>query len=372
VAAAALMLIGLECVFVSASASGRMDMMNAALGVAGLALYLRFREEQLSIAVVTSHVLVMASGLTHPNGILYLAALLFLMIYFDGRRIGWREIGLAVIPYGVGAAGWGLYILEAPAHFRTQFFGNMSDGSRLRYWSVPWLGVRAEFIGRYLGYFGSSDPRGAVQWLKMVIPAVQMIGVAGFLRVPQIREQRGYRALLALAVIPFSILAVSDGQKLPYYLIHTVPALDAVLAAWVIHRADSPRLGWAVRAIAGVFLISQVSLSAYRIAQNPYRTRYLPAVTFLKQTSTASSLIMGSPALDFGLGFDGHVLDDPRLGYYSGKTADFVVVADVDYAQYLEGYKVDEPAVYQHVVKRLAEDYRLVYDHAGRRIYVHR
>jgi 4-amino-4-deoxy-L-arabinose transferase-like glycosyltransferase len=373
VATAAVIFIALDCVFVSTSASGRMDMMNAALGAAGLAVYLRWRERHFSWAIFMAHALVMAGGLTHPNGILYLAGLLFLMLYFDRQSIGWRQIGLAAIPYAAGGASWGLYILEDPANFMTQFFGNVSDGSRMRYSSAPWLGIEAEFVGRYLGYFGMAPETAGPSRLKIVIPIIQMIGVAGFLGMAELREQRGYRALAALAVMSFLILAVLDGQKLPYYLIHTVPFFDAMLAAWVVHRsARSARPVWAVSLIVGAFMISQVSISAYRIAQNPYQTRYLPVIAFLNQRSTPTSLIMGSAALAFGLGFDGHVLDDPRLGYHSGKTADFVVVGDVDYAQYFENYKDKEPAVYEYVVKRLASDYQMVYDHAGRQIYERR
>jgi hypothetical protein len=81
---------------------------------------------------------------------------------------------------------------------------------------------------------------------------------------------------------------------------------------------------------------------------------------------------MGSAALDFGLGFEGAVIDDSRLGYHSGKSPDFIVVGDVDYAQYFEGYRTDEPAVYRFIVERLAKDYRLVYDRDAQKIYARR
>jgi 4-amino-4-deoxy-L-arabinose transferase-like glycosyltransferase len=77
VAALAAALIALDCSFIATASSGRMDMMNAALGMAGLATYLCLREQHLPIAVLAGHSLVCASGLTHPNGILYFASLLF-------------------------------------------------------------------------------------------------------------------------------------------------------------------------------------------------------------------------------------------------------------------------------------------------------
>ena len=66
------------------------------------------------------------------------------------------------------------------------------------------------------------------------------------------------------------------------------------------------------------------------------------------------------------------MIDDPRVGYYSGKAAGYIVVGDVDYSEYFESYRVEEPSVYRHIVQRLANEYRMVYDHAGQKIYARR
>jgi 4-amino-4-deoxy-L-arabinose transferase-like glycosyltransferase len=373
VAALAAALIALDCSYIATASSGRMDMMNSALGMAGLAAYLCLRERHLLIAVLVSHSLVCASGLAHPNGILYFTSLLFLMIYFDRRRISWRDWALAAVPYGVGAVGWGLYIREDPSSFLAQFTGNMRNGGRLSYFSAPWAGVWNDLVVRYLGYFGLSPGLTALSRLKLVIPLVHAVGLAGFLSVAALRRKTGYRALLGVAALHFGMLSVYDGQKLPYYLVHTIPLLDAILAVWIVSawtKGSIPRplLGALLVAFLGV----QILTSVQRIRQNPYRTSYLPAVSFLQNNAGHQALIMGSAALDFGLGFEGAVLDDSRLGYHSGKAPDFIVVGDVDYAQYFEGYRTDEPAVYRFIVERLAKEYRLVYDQAAQKIYARR
>jgi hypothetical protein len=92
----------------------------------------------------------------------------------------------------------------------------------------------------------------------------------------------------------------------------------------------------------------------------------------LRSNSGQNTLIMGSAALDFELGFNGNVLDDPRLGYHSGKTPGFIVVGSVDYAEFFRDYEKDEPSAYKFIVNRLANEYRLVYDYAGNRIYARR
>jgi hypothetical protein len=191
--------------------------------------------------------------------------------------------------------------------------------------------------------------------------------------VAALRRQAGCRALLGVAALHFGMLSVYDGQKLPYYLIHTVPLLNAILAVWVVSawtKSSIPRplLGALLVAFLGV----QILTSVQRIRQNPYRTSYLPAVSFLQKNAGPPALIMGSAALDFGLGFDGVVTDDSRLGYHSGKSPDFIAVGDVDYAQYFEGYQTEEPAVYRFIVERLGKEYRLVYDQTAQKIYARR
>jgi len=302
VAALAAALIALDCSFIATASSGRMDMMNAALGMAGLADYLCWRERHLPVAVLAGHSLVCASGLTHPNGILYLASLLFLMIYFDRGRFSWRSWALAAVPYGVGALGWGLYIREDPASFLAQFTGNMRNGGRLSYLRAPWAGVWNDLVVRYLGYFGLSPGANALSRVKLVIPLVHAAGLAGLLSMAALRRQAGYRALLGVAALHFGMLSVYDGQKLPYYLIHTVTLLDAILAVWIVRawtKNSIPRL-W-LGGLLAAFLGVQILTSVQRIKQNPYRTSYLPAVSFLQKNAGQPSLIMGSASLDFAL-----------------------------------------------------------------------
>ena len=373
VAALAAALIALDSSFIAAGSSGRMDMMNAALGMSGLAAYLYLRESHLHAAVLAGHGLVCASGLTHPNGILYFASLVLLMFYFDRRRLSFRDLTLATAPYALGALAWGLYIWQDPRLFLALFTANMQNGTRLSYLKAPWVGVWSEIAHRYLGYFGLAPESKGLSRLKLVIPVVHGVGLAGLLSSKSLRSRAGYGALLLVAAVHFIILAVYDGQKLPYYLIHTVPLLDMFLAIWIVsswgkHSTWRPILA----VLLAAFLGAQLLTSVQRIRQNPYRMSYLPAVTFLRKNAGNNTLIMGTAALDFAMGFNRNVLDDPRLGYHSGKTPDFIVVGDVDFSEYFRGFESEEPAVYRYVKARLWNEYRPVYDHAGEKIYVRR
>src|SRR5271157_1487021 len=61
-------LIGLDYAVLVTASNGRMDMMCAALGFAGLASYFRFRDSNWSLGVVLAAFFGTASLLTHPMG----------------------------------------------------------------------------------------------------------------------------------------------------------------------------------------------------------------------------------------------------------------------------------------------------------------
>ncbi len=48
----------------------------------------------------------------------------------------------------------------------------------------------------------------------------------------------------------------------------------------------------------------------------------------LSNLADESDLVIGSAEIAFHLGFDANLIDDPRLGYISGKVPDVIVVED--------------------------------------------
>ena len=77
---------------------------------------------------------------------------------------------------------------------------------------------------------------------------------------------------------------------------------------------------------------------------------------------------MASSEFGFAYGFRPNLLDDIRLGYYSGKTPQFIVVEEA-YQYNFEAWQRSDPALYRFIRRRLAEEYEPVYDHHGYRIY---
>ncbi|MBN8733725.1 MAG: glycosyltransferase family 39 protein, partial [Acidobacteria bacterium] len=83
-------LLALDFRWVITGAMGRMDMMCAALGLGGMAVYLALRERNLAWATVAAHALVCASCLTHAAGVVHGLALVVVTVALDWRRLSMR------------------------------------------------------------------------------------------------------------------------------------------------------------------------------------------------------------------------------------------------------------------------------------------
>ena len=375
VALLTLVLLSVDYVFIVAASLGRMDMMSASLGFAALAAYVSLRERNLVWAIVASQSLVVASGLTHPNGILHFAGLLFLTLYLDRGRINWRHVMLAMIPYLIGAVCWGLYILKDPSSFITQFTINTTMNDRMGGFKAPWIAFVNEFTLRYGRAFGlgthSTGHTGPI-FLKSLILLAYAVALFGALITRSIRQHAGYRALLFLIAIYFVLLTILDGQKETPYLIHIIPFYAAILAAWIRWCWTNRSVPVSVIALCFVSLLTlQIGGILYRMKLNTYRNLYLPAVSFLNQHSNPSTRIIGAASLDFGLNFPDDLVDDVRLGYVSGKRPDFIVVGDEYEVSYKE-YQIKQPELYRYLNGLLTEEYRLVYDNPAFKIYARR
>ncbi len=369
------LLLAVDYNFVMGSSFGRMDMMCAGLGSAGIAAYLALRQRNFGLSLLLSHCLIVASGLTHHFGFLWLIANIFLVLYFDRNKLRLRHLGLVSIPYVVGAIGWGLYILQSPRLFISQFTGNAASDNRLAALTSPLRTFAREITERYFVAFGlgshSVGHSGLIK-LKAIILLVYVIAIVGFISTRELRKDRNARALLILTGIFFVFMALWDGQKLTWYLIHIIPLLTGLVAVWL----NSLRMrGRAMRAVFGLVILGILALQVggilVRARVNSYRNSYLPAIAFLKSHSQPDSLIMGSAELGFGLNSFDQVIDDSRLGFASGKKPTFIVVEEV-YTTEFEGLKTRHPEIYQFISNRLSKEYQLAYDHEFYQIYTQR
>ena len=370
-AAAAFLAAGLMAVdftFLWGASVGRMDMMCEALGIGGIATFLWLRERSFPAAVLVSHACVVAAGLAHPMALGSWAALVAVTIFYDRQRIRLSTIGIAAIPYFVGAAGWGAYIAQNPSIFWTQFRGDATNrfisGSLLH-----WL--RAETIERYPYMFGLSPDTKGLSHIKIVILVIYLAGVAGAILSPKIRASRGCRALFLMWAAAAAIMSLADKEIHHFYLLHFITPIIAVFAVWLQEAWTTNAIPRAALAgVVAVLLCVQFMVVGSRIKQDPYRNSYQITTAYLKDHTGPKDVIFGSAELGFDLGFfDGRLVDDFRLGYLTGKKANFIVLDQNRYQEWIPNLKQSEPQAYQYIMDMLGRDFQLVQQNSGYRVY---
>lgn len=356
-----LALMACDYVSLGGAASGRPDVMAFMFQAAAFATYLYCRKNNFSLAILVSQTLVVASGLTHPNGgVLSFLGALWLVLYFDRHRLRPSHFALAAIPYAAGALGWGLYIAQDPSAFLSQYGYQL--GSRTL--APPWAALRDELVKRYLTMMGlrahSAGSYGP-HFLKALVFAAYAVSTAALLIVTALRRRTAGQVLLGLIGIDFLFLTFFDATKAAYYLIYLVYPLTAatVLFArwcWRTYPRARPVL---VLCLAGMFVI-QTGGVLYRIRRDAYHKEYLPAVAFLRAHSQPHDLIMGSHELGFAIGFQDNFADDHLLGLNTGKWPDFIFVEEI-YRLRFETVRLKDPAEYAKLQERLSH-YQPVYD----------
>jgi len=380
----ALLSIGLLSVdyhFTSVAALGRMDAMCAGLGWTGCAAYVCMRERNLRAAVLSGNLLVAASCFTHPCGALYFVLLSVLTLYFDHARLGWKEVVAAGLPYLAGMGAWSAYILQSPAQFWSQFSGNASGIGGEFTEMNRWSGLRSPLgafygeIRRYLAVFDWYRETSFWMRFQTSILVLYGLGIVCALGTPSIRRQPGYRVLLFCGVLFYSLLALFEGLKSSTYIVHTLPIAAGLLAVSIAHYISGNgiglRLPWTRRGAVAVLTVFLCLQLVYGIRSNRFpqeQWNYAAMLEFLSDHATPSSKIVGGAELAFEIGFDVNLIDDPRLGYYSGKRADFIV-ANAVYRGWFQRSKTRYPEIYEHIQGILKTGYREVFNNTSYTVY---
>jgi hypothetical protein len=360
--------MAVDFTFVLAASWGRMDMMAAALGSAGLAAFLSLRERHLIRAILVSQSCVAGAGLSHPVALGYFAGLAALTLYSDWRRIRLPHVMAACVPYLVGAAGWGLYISQAPRDFIAQFGGNAA--ARWMPLTDPAALFRGQILERYWYMFGMAPDTRGLSHLKILILAAYAAGILGALWNREIRRHAGYRTLLVTGGVTILAMMAVDGEPHYFYLIHFVLwliAFTAIAGVWYWDRRSVPR--WALVAVLALVVLVQLATTGRRVSQRAYSTIYLATTDYLKQHAKSQNIIMGSSELAFELGYADNLVDDHRLGFRSGKRPDFIVIDNNHYAEYIAQYEQREPDTYRYIHDMMAREFHQVLDNPGYKVY---
>ncbi len=367
VAVLALGLMAVDFTVAWASSVGRMDMMAAALGGAGLAAFLMLRGSNFTRAVLVSQSLVVAAGLTHPMAAGYACGLLALTLYSDWNRIRPRHILVAAVPYAVASVGWGLYIMQAPHDFVLQFGGNAA--TRGLPITDPMAIFHSQIVVRFLYMFGMAPDTGGFSHMKILILAAYAAGALGVVLSREIRGHKGIRSLLLVSGVTLLVMIALDREAQHHYLIHFVLwmiSLTAVAGVWWWDRRNVPR--WTLVAGLVVVVMVQAATTGRRVSQRAYSTIYLATTNYLRERAQGKGTIMGSAELAFELGDTG-LVDDPRLGFRSGKRPDFIVIDRNRYAEWIPQYEQREPETYRYIRGMMDGEFHQVLENSEYRIY---
>ncbi len=369
VAIAATVILAVDYNFILAATFGRVDMMNGALGFAALASYVSLRGKHLTSALLISSSLVTLSCLTHPNGLAFFAAFLFLMLYLDRPALRLSHVVLVTAPMFIAAACWIWYVSQDPQAALAQLQANSSQ-NRMAGFLNPWKSIVNEVRNRYLTAFGfpqGEHPAGPLK-AKVLVLCAYIMSIAGVLLTSMLRKAAVTRVLLWLLLILNVYFFFFEAFKFTYYLVLIVPVYDAILAIYLMHLYRQG--AWPRRVAVAVFLLLtlvQVGGILLRIRQNQYGRDYLPAVAFLKAEAKPQDLVFATSDFGFDYGFDRNVKDEFSIGYRSGLAPDYIVM-DANYSTNMRSWQFIQPGTYKFMMTRLGA-YRLVYDWNNYKIY---
>lgn len=329
---------------ITAASNTRMDCMTAALGACGAAAYLGLRGKHPFLALLAGNTFTAAALLSHPVGAVQILVLLVLILCLDWRALGWKALPVIALPYVLFLSGWGLYILKAPEVAAGQLRAN--GANRAGGIASPIRSIVTDAAQRYWRYFYVVE-RGASK-LKALMLAEYILGFGLALGLPSLRKRSGVRILLAMAAVSFLALAVIDGAKSPHYMLVTCAVFAALWGAAASLSLEG-RTTAALLALASCgFLLVQVAAAVERARADAYHKDYLPVIEFLKANKAGDPApIIGPAELWFGLGPRAALLDDMRLGYYSGWRPRWIVTNKF-YDDAFQDFRVHEPVVWRH------------------------
>jgi hypothetical protein len=117
--------------------------------------------------------------------------------------------------------------------------------------------------------------------------------------------------------------------------------------------------------VFGLVIAIPVLGTAYTISRFQYQKEFLPVVRIIQENG---GRVTGDAQLGFGLGFTPRLVDDHRLGFYSGaKTSVFAIDGAYDEAR--EKYKTTFPEIYSFINEKTARS-RLLFANSLYRVYL--
>ncbi len=354
--------VALDYSLISAASDGRMEMMCAGLGYAGIASYLYFRETRWSLGIGLAGLFGAGSLFCHPMGAVTNASIAALVL-LDWRRIEWRRVWIGLLPCGVGALLCGLYIWQAPQIFEAQYHAATAYRERTLFTLLK--SVATDAYTRFWENFFALQS--GVNRARVIILIFAVAGTVALSADRKLRSEPLGKRLLILAAIAYMGVAIIDNQGFPFYMVYTLPVMTGCGAVWV---AAQWQRGKGMRrfmpaALLAASLCVVVAGYSLKLRKDGYQREYEPAVEAAEHNSKAGGVIMGGSELGFLLGFRSNLVDDRYLGYFSGVTPDVYVQSQYYYR--MPGTELTR--AWNASRQKLQREYRLVFQNAEYRVY---
>lgn len=355
--------------FLESASDGRMDMMCAALGFAGLAIYLHLRELRLPLAIFLSHSLVAASLFTHPNGLLAAITLVFCAFWFDRQNLTIRLVLIGTAPYVTGILAWGAYALQAPSDFAAQMRANAAGrGSEFLH---PWHGIYTEIWQRHLFQHFLPAYAGSAALLRVVGLILFATAIVCALAMPKLRRRQGCQLLLYLTLLRFLTLSLGASLKQPYYLVQVLPFYAAIagIVGWHLWSFYGRFVRLGVASLLSLYLAVQLAVWWHLVAvTDGYQNKYLPMIAYLRSVVRPGEIVDGSSELGFAFGFyNPELIDDLWLGKWSGKRPTILVMDQWYYYECMHSEKAGAYAPF--IEKTIQKEFALLKKLDGYEIY---
>jgi hypothetical protein len=336
----------------SAAADARMEMMCATFGQLALAAYFYWEDSNWERAAFVAACFGTAALFSHPMGVL-INLVLVIVVLLNRRRIRWRGLAAAIIPYLVGGALFLAYIMQAPHVFAVQL--RSDEGIRVGGLMATINNALNDFYMRYLARFWTDVSTTAkIKVFELIFPLVGLLAVAIDQR---LRNQRLGRVLLILSIASYSGVALIDNQKFALYLIYTLPPMTACGAVWVYSQwRERGRFRFIAAGLAAIFLFVSSGSVAYKIHYNAWKVSYSPMIATVRAGLPPGGLVIGGSELGFALGFGPQLVDDRYAGVITGRVPDVFVTNEC----YGIIRNADTEKSIEALQARLKNDYHLV------------
>ena len=306
-----LLICGLDFMFITMSAHGRMEMMCLGLWVAALGVLVSGPQSRGRLLL--SGLLVACSIVTHPVGVLGGAGIVLAMMVGVTPRPANRQLLYLVTPVIVLVVLWLGYGSLDPEAFRDQLAANSSN--RLSNLGDPVSALRRELTVRYLSAYGFTPDAPRLQSIS-ALPLVLYVGALIWGCVSAFRGDRRLFWLSSLAIVAILFLTYFDHRKLSFYIVHVNVLLGLLTAAMLssVSRLGARHRRAALVAACGVAMV-HLAPTAGRAMTNP-RAPYERLRAALK-SETPVSPVYAHAEYAFVAGFDG-LLDDEWIGWKTG------------------------------------------------------